>query len=98
MYALATVVYFCKFCAENKQDNEEFLQIYLRRLSELPEDQISCAPVLHWFEIDNRGRNLVAALGESADINIPAVAAAHVIRRYTAQSVDELSLEVLCVL
>nr|XP_039247774.1 rho GTPase-activating protein 32-like isoform X2 [Styela clava] len=72
----------------------ESLKKYVNRLSELPENQMSCAPVLHWFDMDNKGTKLVAALRETADINIPAVAAAHAIRRYTAQSADELSLEV----
>lgn len=57
--------------------------------------QISCAPVLHWLETDNHGRNLVPhALGDVADINIPAVGAARVVRRYTALDEDELNLEV----
>lgn len=72
----------------------DLLKKYVARLSELPENQMSCAPVLHWFDMDNKGTKLVAALRETADINIPAVAAAHAIRRYTAQSADELSLEV----
>lgn len=55
---------------------------------------MSCAPLLHWFDMDNKGTKLVAALRETADINIPAVAAAHTVRRYTAQCSDELSLEV----
>ena len=72
----------------------------MQRLSEITDSdmaggQIFCAPVLHWFEIDSHGRNLVShALGDVADINIPAVAAARVVRRYQAQEDDELSLNV----
>ena len=59
------------------------------------EVQIFCAPVLHWLEIDNHGRNLAPhALGDVADINIPAIAAARVVRRYQAQDDDELNLDV----
>lgn len=43
-------------------------------------------------QLDNHGRRLL--LSEEASLNIPAVAAAHVIKRYTAQAPDELSFEV----
>ena len=82
------------------QETEEKLNKYLTHLSEIigcntSGSQIFCAPVLHWLELDNHGRNLVAhALGDVADINIPAVAAARVVRRYQAQDEDELSLNV----
>ena len=33
-------------------------------------------------------------LTDESPINVPGIAAAHVIKRYTAQAVDELSLEV----
>ena len=72
----------------------------MSRLSEITDSntdsgQIFCAPVLHWFEIDSHGRTLVShALGDVADINIPAVAAARVVRRYQALADDELSLNV----
>ena len=46
-------------------------------------------------QLDNHGRRLL--LSEEASLNIPAVAAAHVVKRYTAQAPDELSFEVrLC--
>ena len=38
------------------------------------------------------------ALGDVADINIPAIAAASVVRRYVAKEDDELDLEVGCCL
>jgi len=42
--------------------------------------------------MDNRGNHLVAP-ADSA-INVPAIAAAQVIKRYAPQAPDELSLEV----
>uniref|UniRef100_H2Z1M1 SH3 domain-containing protein n=1 Tax=Ciona savignyi TaxID=51511 RepID=H2Z1M1_CIOSA len=82
-------------------DIQHILREYLTQLSTICEagdelgGQIFCAPVLHWFELDSHGRNIVAhALGDVADINIPAVAAARVVRRYTSTDDDELSLEV----
>lgn len=44
------------------------------------------------LQLDNHGRRLL--LSEEASLNIPAVAAAHVVKRYTAQAPDELSFEV----
>lgn len=82
------------------QEIETKLSKYLTHLSEITDCntsgwQIFCAPVLHWLELDNHGRHLVQhALGDVADINIPAVAAARVVRRYQAQVEDELSLNV----
>jgi len=76
---------------------QDTLRLYLTSLTHLAnENRISCAPILHWFECDNHGRNIPVphALGGVADINIPAIAAASVIRRYTAQDDDELDLEV----
>ena len=43
-------------------------------------------------QMDNRGNRLMVA--DDSDINTPAVAAAHVIRRYASQAIDELSFEV----
>ena len=48
--------------------------------------------VLVSFQIDNRGNHLVAV--DDSGINTPAIAAAHVVKRYTAQAADEISLEV----
>ena len=45
-----------------------------------------------WQQLDNHGNHVVAS--EESAINIPAVAAAHVIKRYAAQAPDEISLEV----
>lgn len=48
--------------------------------------------ILTLSQLDNHGRRLL--LSEEASLNIPAVAAAHVVKRYTAQAPDELSFEV----
>ena len=42
--------------------------------------------------MDNRGNHLVAV--DDSAINVPAVGAAHVVRRYVPQAPDELPLEV----
>ncbi len=42
--------------------------------------------------MDNRGNHLIVT--DDSAINTPAVAAAHVTRRYTAQAADEISFEV----
>lgn len=43
-------------------------------------------------QIDNKGNHLLVS--EEASINVPAIAAAHVTKRYTAQATDELTFEV----
>lgn len=55
----------------------------------------STAFFIYWFclQVDNRGNRLVGT-AESSAINIPAVAAAQAIKRYSSQAPDELSLEV----
>ena len=45
-----------------------------------------------YIQMDNRGHRLLVT--DDSAINTPAVAAAHVVRRYTAQAQDEISLEV----
>lgn len=52
----------------------------------------SSCHILTLSQLDNHGRRLL--LSEEASLNIPAVAAAHVVKRYTAQAQDELSFEV----
>lgn len=44
------------------------------------------------FQVDNKGNHLL--VHEESSINVPAIAAAHVIKRYIAQASDELSFEV----
>ncbi|CAM5124479.1 unnamed protein product [Natator depressus] len=68
------------------------LRQYLEKLSAIVDSNINCGPVLTWMEIDNHGNRLL--VNEEASINVPAIAAAHVIKRYTAQAPDELSFEV----
>lgn len=45
-----------------------------------------------FYQIDNKGNHLLVS--EEASINVPAIAAAHVTKRYTAQATDELTFEV----
>ncbi|XP_062996915.1 rho GTPase-activating protein 33 [Elgaria multicarinata webbii] len=68
------------------------LSQYLEKLSAIVDSNINCGPVLTWMEIDNHGNRLL--VNEEASINVPAIAAAHVVKRYTAQASDELSFEV----
>uniref|UniRef100_A0A6Q2ZA42 Rho GTPase activating protein 33 n=1 Tax=Esox lucius TaxID=8010 RepID=A0A6Q2ZA42_ESOLU len=68
------------------------LSEYLSRLSMIVDNKLNCGPVLTWMEIDNRGNRFL--LKEEASLNVPAIAAAHVIKRYTAQASDEISIEV----
>ncbi|MFT7800689.1 rho GTPase-activating protein 33-like isoform X2, partial [Arapaima gigas] len=65
---------------------------YLSRLSVIVDNKLNCGPVLMWMEIDNHGNRFL--LKEEASLNVPAIAAAHVIKRYTAQASDEISIEV----
>ncbi|XP_031445099.1 rho GTPase-activating protein 32-like [Phasianus colchicus] len=54
--------------------------------------EISCGPDLAWTENENKGMPLL--VHDKSSVNIPAIAAAHVIKRYIAQAEDELSFEV----
>uniref|UniRef100_A0A671MIE3 Rho GTPase-activating protein 33-like n=1 Tax=Sinocyclocheilus anshuiensis TaxID=1608454 RepID=A0A671MIE3_9TELE len=68
------------------------LSEYLNCLSMIVDNKLNCGPVLTWMEIDNHGNRFL--LKEEASLNVPAIAAAHVIKRYTAQASDEISIEV----
>ncbi|TSK20216.1 Rho GTPase-activating protein 32 [Bagarius yarrelli] len=68
------------------------LSDYLSRLTVIVDSKLNCGPVLTWMEIDNHGNRFL--LKEEASLNVPAIAAAHVIKRYTAQASDEISIEV----
>ncbi|XP_035381974.1 rho GTPase-activating protein 33 isoform X2 [Electrophorus electricus] len=68
------------------------LSEYLNRLSMIVDSKLNCGPVLSWMEIDNHGNRFL--LKEEASLNVPAIAAAHVVKRYTAQASDEISIEV----
>ncbi|XP_069470259.1 rho GTPase-activating protein 32 isoform X3 [Ambystoma mexicanum] len=70
----------------------QMLMAYLARLSAIAGNRINCGPALTWMEIDNKGNHLL--VHEESSINVPAIAAAHVIKRYNAQAADELSFEV----
>ncbi|TWW77058.1 Rho GTPase-activating protein 32 [Takifugu flavidus] len=70
----------------------KMLSTYLSRFSAIADNKINCGPVLTWMEIDNKGNHLLVS--EEASINVPAIAAAHVTKRYTAQATDELTFEV----
>jgi hypothetical protein len=83
----------------NSKMNELFKQLrqtltnYLVRLSDIIfVNPINCGPILNWFEIDNKGNRLFAI--DDSPINIPGVAAAVVKKRYVAQGLDEISLDV----
>ncbi|KAM8902429.1 rho GTPase-activating protein 32 isoform 2-T3 [Spinachia spinachia] len=70
----------------------KMLATYLSRFSAIADNKINCGPVLTWMEIDNKGNHLLVS--EESSINVPAIAAAHVTKRYTAQASDELTFEV----
>ncbi|XP_030632668.1 rho GTPase-activating protein 32 [Chanos chanos] len=70
----------------------QMLTAYLSRLSAIADNKINCGPALTWMEIDNKGNHLL--VHDESSINVPAIAAAHVIKRYIAQAADELSFEV----
>ncbi|XP_067085370.1 rho GTPase-activating protein 32 [Osmerus mordax] len=70
----------------------QMLMAYLSRLSAIADNKINCGPVLTWMEVENKGNHLL--VHEESSINVPAIAAAHVIKRYNAQAADELSFEV----
>ncbi|XP_059497325.1 rho GTPase-activating protein 33-like isoform X2 [Stegostoma tigrinum] len=68
------------------------LMDYLGRFTSIADNKINCGPILTWMEIDNKGNRLL--VNDEAVINVPAIAAAQVIKRYIAQASDELSFEV----
>ena len=70
----------------------KLLSLYLHRFSSIAGNMMNCGSILSWLEMDNRGHHLIVT--DDSAINTPAVAAAHVIKRYIAQAQDEISLEV----
>lgn len=59
----------------------------------ISEDEGCSLNIIHLFlQVDNKGNHLL--VHEESSINVPAIAAAHVIKRYIAQAADELSFEV----
>ncbi|XP_029030079.1 rho GTPase-activating protein 32 isoform X2 [Betta splendens] len=77
---------------DQSESVSQMLLAYLSRLSAIADNKINCGPALTWMEIDNKGNHLL--VHEESSINVPAIAAAHVIKRYIAQASDELSFEV----
>uniref|UniRef100_A0A4W4EBJ2 Rho GTPase-activating protein 32 n=1 Tax=Electrophorus electricus TaxID=8005 RepID=A0A4W4EBJ2_ELEEL len=77
---------------ERAEAISQMLMAYLSRLSAIADNKINCGPALTWMEVDNKGNHLL--VHEESSINVPAIAAAHVIKRYIAQAADELSFEV----
>ncbi|XP_074652867.1 uncharacterized protein LOC141907189 [Tubulanus polymorphus] len=77
---------------EDVENLQERMNDYLVRFSQIADSMVNCGPILNWFEMDNRGNRLMVT-NESA-INTPAIAAAHVIKRYTARAPDEICFEV----
>ena len=53
---------------------------------------LSHMTALMFSQLDNHGNHML--LTDESPINVPGIAAAHVIKRYTAQAADEISLEV----
>eukprot|EP00794_Sanderia_malayensis_P011263 gene11263-12443_t len=76
------------------EDMKEHITSYLERLNEIAGNNLNCGPILNWLELDNHGNHLVVMEADDHAINVPAVAAAHVIKRYVAQAPDEITLEV----
>ncbi|BES94829.1 cdc42 GTPase-activating protein [Nesidiocoris tenuis] len=73
-------------------ERKSILDKYVQRLTFIwPGCAMSCGPVLSWFELDNRGRRIVAS---GHGINTPAVAAAFATTPYTANATDELSFQI----
>lgn len=81
-----------KLSPKSEEETKKVLNSYVRRLSAIGSGcAISCGPALSWFELDNRGRRIVAA---GQGINTPAVAAAFATTPYTAHATDELSFQI----
>uniref|UniRef100_A0A672G8J2 Rho GTPase-activating protein 32 n=1 Tax=Salarias fasciatus TaxID=181472 RepID=A0A672G8J2_SALFA len=78
--------------SDQTESVSQMLLAYLSRLSAIADNKINCGPALTWMEVDNKGNHLL--VHEESSINVPAIAAAHVIKRYIAQASDELSFEV----
>ncbi|XP_011609344.2 rho GTPase-activating protein 32 isoform X2 [Takifugu rubripes] len=77
---------------DQSESVSQMLLAYLSRFSAIADNKINCGPALTWMEVDNKGNHLL--VHEESSINVPAIAAAHVIKRYIAQASDELSFEV----
>ncbi|XP_030554788.1 GTPase-activating protein CdGAPr [Drosophila novamexicana] len=80
---------------QSEQDVEYAVAKYLERFSKIASDSLTCGTILTWLQLDNKGRRLPLADGETQrTINTPAVGAAYGVRRYQAQAPDEINIEV----
>ncbi|EDW37281.1 GL25619 [Drosophila persimilis] len=79
----------------SETDVEYAVGKYLERFSKIASDSLTCGTILTWLQLDNKGRRLPLADGETQrTINTPAVGAAYGVRRYQAQAPDEINIEV----
>nr|XP_016942821.1 GTPase-activating protein CdGAPr [Drosophila suzukii]XP_036669619.1 GTPase-activating protein CdGAPr [Drosophila suzukii] len=79
----------------SESDVEYAVAKYLERFSMIASDSLTCGTILTWLQLDNKGRRLPLADGETQrTINTPAVGAAYGVRRYQAQAPDEINIEV----
>ncbi|XP_033247726.1 GTPase-activating protein CdGAPr-like [Drosophila miranda] len=79
----------------SETDVEYAVGKYLERFSKIASDSLTCGTILTWLQLDNKGRRLPLADGETQRaINTPAVGAAYGVRRYQAQAPDEINIEV----
>ncbi|CAD6996806.1 unnamed protein product [Ceratitis capitata] len=80
---------------KSEEDVEYAVAKYLERFSKIASDSLTCGTILTWLQLDNKGRRLPLADGDTMrTINTPAVGAAYGVRRYQAQASDEISIEV----
>lgn len=80
---------------QSELDVEYVVAKYLERFSKIASDSLTCGTILTWLQLDNKGRRLPLADGETQrTINTPAVGAAYGVRRYQAQAPDEINIEV----
>lgn len=89
----------CELEAESELQSEPEVEYavakYLERFSKIASDSLTCGTILTWLQLDNKGRRLPLADGETQrTINTPAVGAAYGVRRYQAQAPDEINIEV----
>ncbi|KAH8376724.1 hypothetical protein KR093_001067 [Drosophila rubida] len=89
----------CELDAETELQSEQEVEYavakYLERFSKIASDSLTCGTILTWLQLDNKGRRLPLADGETQrTINTPAVGAAYGVRRYQAQAPDEINIEV----
>ncbi|XP_047131527.1 dual specificity protein kinase splB isoform X2 [Hydra vulgaris] len=75
-------------------DMAQMLQAYVKQFSDVSGNNINCGPVLNWLELDNHGNHLFVMEADDSAINVPAIAAGRVIKRYQSQAPDEMTLDV----